>query len=96
MIRNNLRRGMTAMLCVAALMVAGAQPAAAEGLGWSEAWNWLSGLWGGITLRSQTSADNVDAGPNGGPAINGDCGFEIDPNGVLVPRCKPNGAASGG
>src|SRR5215218_1340294 len=103
MVRSNLRRGMTALVFVAALMVAGARPAAAEGLGWRQAWDWLSGLWGGVSLQSgelkhQSSADSVDVGleidPSGGPTTNADCGLEIDPNGV--PKCKPTGTASGG
>jgi hypothetical protein len=87
MVRSNLRRGMTALVFMAALMVAGARPAAAEGLGWRQAWDWLSGLWGGVSLQAgdcgleidpsgcpkhQSSADSVDAGP------------EIDPNGGLT------------
>lgn len=101
MFRNNLRRGTTALLFVTALMVAGAQPAAAQGFGWREALDWLSRLCGGITLRTmhhQDPADAVKAGyesdSGGGPAANADCGPEIDPNGV--PKCKPTGSASGG
>lgn len=96
MVRSNLRRGMTALVFVAALMVAGARPAAAEGLGWRQAWDWLSGLWGGVSLQHQSSADTVDAGPeidpNGGPTTNAECGLEIDPDG----KCRPTGAGSGG
>jgi hypothetical protein len=98
MFRNNLRQGTTALVFVAALMVAGARPAAAESFNWREAWDRLAGFWGGITLQYQSSADTADAGPeidpNGGATTDGDCGPEIDPNGV--PKCKPTGAASGG
>ena len=94
MVLSNLRRVGTALVFVAALMVAGARPAAAEGLGWREAFDWLSRLWGGIALQApklQSSADAVgpEIDPNGGPTTNGDCGLEIDPDGV--PRCKPSG-----
>ncbi|HEX3131463.1 MAG TPA: hypothetical protein VH394_29270 [Thermoanaerobaculia bacterium] len=97
MIRNNLRQGMTALLFVAALMVAGARPAAAESLGWREAWDWLSGLFGRVTAQHLVSEDTVTVGPEnpgGGPTSSGDCGLEIDPNGV--PRCKPTSGATGG
>jgi hypothetical protein len=106
MIRSNLRRGVTAFVFAAALTVAGAQPAAAEGLGWREAWDWLSRLWGGCGLeidpngdpRLQGATESVDAGfeidPSGGPTTNAECGPEIDPSGK--PVCKPTGMASGG
>lgn len=99
MFRDNLRQGTTALVFVAALMVAGARPAAAETFNWRDAWDWLAGFWGGITLQHQSSADTVNAGPeidpSGGPTTNSDCGLEIDPNGV--PKCKPtSGTASGG
>jgi hypothetical protein len=98
MFRNNLRQGTTALVFVAALTVAGARPAAAEGFNWREALDWFAGFWGGVTLQHQSSADTVNVGPeidpNGGPTTNGDCGLEIDPDGV--PRCRPTGAASSG
>ena len=83
MFRNNLRLRMTALLFVVALMVAGTRPAEAEDFGWRQAWDWLSGLWGGITfqtgdcgpeinpsggcLKHQSSADVTDAGLEVGP-----------------------------
>jgi hypothetical protein len=107
MVRNHVRRSMTAVVFVAALLVAGAQPVAAEGLGWREAWDWLSRLWSGVTLQAGDcgfeidpsgcpkhqgqAMDAVDAG-SGGSSTNSDCGPEIDPNG----KCKPAGTASGG
>lgn len=99
MFRNNLRQRTTALVFVAALTVAGARPAAAEGFNWRDACDWLAGLWGGITLQHQISADTVDAGPeidpSGGPTTDDDCGLEIDPSGK--PVCKPaTGAAAGG
>lgn len=84
MVRSNLRRGLTAFVLVAALTVAGAQPAAAEGLGWREAWDWLSRLWGGVTLQAGECGLEID--PNGCPRLQGaaeavDAGPEIDPSG---------------
>jgi hypothetical protein len=69
---------------VAALTVAGARPAAAEGLGWREAWDWLSGLWGGITLQAGDCGLEID--PDGCPkhassADTVNVGPEIDPDG---------------
>lgn len=98
MFRSNLRQGVTAVVFVAALGVASAQPAAAAELGWRQAWDWLSGLWGGVTqlqplhsLHPATAADTVNVGPgtdpSGSPTTNGDCGLEIDPNG----GCRPTG-----
>jgi hypothetical protein len=72
---------MVAIVFAAALALAGAQPAAAQGFGWHEAWDWLSSLWGGgVTLLPARAAD-------------GDCGLEIDPNGC--PRPHSTGAGSG-
>lgn len=110
MIPSNLRRGLTAVVFVAALTVAGARPAAAEGLGWREAWDWLSGLWGGITLQAGDCGYEID--PNGCPkhqSSAADAGPEIDPNGGPTangdcgpeidpdgkPHCRPTGTASG-
>lgn len=75
MFRSNLHRGMTAVVFAAALALAGARPAAAEGLSWREAWDWLGRLWGGITLLQPATE------------ATGDCGLEIDPDGR--PRCTP-------
>jgi hypothetical protein len=112
MVRSNLRRGMTAFVLMVALTVAGAQPAAAEGLGWREAWNWLSRLWVGVTLQAGECGLAID--PSGCPRHQGRAaeaaGAEIDPNGGPTtnaecgaeidpsgkPVCKPNGTASGG
>jgi hypothetical protein len=85
MVRSNLRRGMTALVFVAALMVTGARPAAAESLGWRQAWDWLSGLWGGISLV-QTGDCGPEIDPNGGLTHQSspdsvDAGPEIDPDG---------------
>lgn len=75
MFRSNVHRGITAVVFVAAMALAGARPAAAEGPAWREAWDWLGRLWSNVTLFQ--------------PAYEatGDCGFEIDPNGN--PRPKP-------
>lgn len=99
MFRNNLRQGTTALVFVAALMVAGARPAAAESFNWREAWDWFAGFWGSITLQHECSADTVDVGPeidpSGSPTTDSDCGLEIDPSGK--PVCKPTtGTTSGG
>jgi hypothetical protein len=80
-----LRQGAVAVVFVAALTVAGPRPAAAEGLGWREAWDWLAGLWGGVTLQAGECGLEID--PNGGCLKNqssGDTvnvGPEIDPDG---------------
>jgi hypothetical protein len=111
MLRINPRRGMmVVVVVVVTLALAGAQPAAAQGLGWRETWDWLSSLWNGAGdcgpeidpngcsqhQGAVTSADTVDAG------------FEIDPsggpstNGDCGPeidpsgKCKPSNTASGG
>jgi hypothetical protein len=83
----------------------GAQPAAAQGFGWREAWDWVAGLWNGAdcgfeidpsgcSLHPASSADTVNVGPeidpNGGPTTNGDCGAEIDPSGKCKPPLSPN------
>jgi hypothetical protein len=75
MFRSNLHRGIMAVVFVAAMALAGARPAAAEGLAWREAWDWLGRLWSGATFLQ--------------PAFEatGDCGLEIDPDGK--PRCVP-------
>lgn len=90
MFRTNLHRGILAMVFAAALALAGARPAAAEGPVWREAWDWLGRLWSGLTLLQPAHEASGDCGleidPNGRPcppppAPQGDCGFEIDPNG---------------
>lgn len=96
MFRSNFYRGMVALVFAAALMLAGARPAAAEGLGWREALDWLGRIWGGLTLQAAPQATG-DCGPeidpNGRPCpkpgaapdpVPGDCGPEIDPDG----RCR--------
>jgi hypothetical protein len=81
MFRSNLHRGITAVVFVAAMALAGASPAAAEGPVWRDAWDWLGRLWSGVTFVQ--------------PAFEatGDCGFEIDPNGVPRPRPCPQTTA---
>jgi hypothetical protein len=98
MFRRNLHRGMAAIMFAAALALGSAQPAAAQGFVWREAWDWLSGLLGGVTfLHAATEADGatVQGGSESGtsgPGANGECGPEIDPNG----RCQPaTGSGSG-
>lgn len=102
MSRKNFNRGITAVVFAAALTVAGAQPAAAEGFGWRSAWDWLAGFWG---LSTQVStpvfdASEGDAGPEidpDGATTQGDCGAEIDPDGRTCPpppagpEIDPNG-----
>jgi hypothetical protein len=89
MFRRNFHRGMAAIVFAAALALVSAQPAAAQGFGWREAWDWLSNLWGGVTfLQAGTDADGatVQGGSEtSGPAANGDCGPEIDPDGCPRP-----------
>jgi len=77
MFRSNLHRGITAVVFVAAMVLAGASPAAAEGPVWRDAWDWLGRLWSGETFLQ--------------PAFEatGDCGLEIDPNGNPRPRPCP-------
>jgi hypothetical protein len=111
MVPSNLRRGLMAVVFVAALTVAGARPAAAEGLGWRQAWDWLSGLWGGVTLQAGGCGLEID--PSGCPKHSSSADtvdVVIDPSGGPttnsdcgleidpngVPRCKPTGTASGG
>lgn len=96
MFRSNLHRGITAVVFVAALTLAGARPAAAEGFGWREAWEWLGRVWSGFTLVQPAVEATGDCGPEidpdgrprpcpqsiaPQPTPQGDCGFEIDPNG---------------
>jgi hypothetical protein len=88
MFRNNLRRGAMAVVFAAVLALSGARPAAAQGLSWREAWDWLGSLWSGVTiLQSTHEAAGPEIDPDGGPTANGDCGPEIDPDGR--PRCLP-------
>ena len=95
MSRKNFNRGITAVVFAAALTVAGAQPAAAEGFGWRNAWDWLVGFW--ATSSTCTGGDcgaeiDPNGRPNAGPEIDpdgsttqGDCGPEIDPIGRPCP-----------
>ena len=86
MFRSNLHRGIVAVLFVAAMALAGARPAAAEGLAWREAWDWLGRLWSGVTfLQPAFEAAGPEIDPDGGPIQTGDCGFEIDPDGKPRP-----------
>ncbi len=82
MFRSNLHRGIVAAVFVAAMALAGARPAVAEGPAvWREAWDWLGRLWSGVTFLQ--------------PAFEatGDCGPEIDPNGVPRPCPQPPSTA---
>ena len=91
MFRSNLHRGITAVVFVAAMALAGARPAAAEGPVWREAWDWLGRLWSGVTfLQPIHAAVGPEIDPDGKPrprpcptviCQDGDCGPEIDPNG---------------
>jgi hypothetical protein len=76
MFRSNLHRGIVAVVFVAAMALS-AQPAAAQGPVWRDAWDWLGRLWSGVTFLQ--------------PAYEatGDCGFEIDPDGKPRPRLCP-------
>lgn len=69
------RRKITAVVFVAALALAGARPAAAQGPVWREALDWLGRLWSAVTFQQPVFE------------ATGDCGLEIDPNGN--PRPKP-------
>jgi hypothetical protein len=90
MFRSNLHRGIVAAVFVAAMALAGARPAAAEGPAWREAWDWLNRLWSGVTLLQPVhEAAGFEIDPDGGPIPTGDCGFEIDPNGNPRPRPCP-------
>ena len=90
MFRTNLHRGITAVVFVAAMALAGARPAAAEGPAWREAWDWLGRLWSSVTfLQPIHEAAGPEIDPNGGPTQTGDCGLEIDPNGNPRPRPCP-------
>jgi hypothetical protein len=92
MFRSNLRRGAIASVFVAALAVAGPRPAAAESRGWRQAFDWLSSLWGSVTLTTATSDCGLEIDPNGCPGPN--AGLEIDPDGDTVntgPEVDPNG-----
>ncbi len=93
MFRSNLHRGIVAALFVAAMALAGARPAAAEGPAWREAWDWLGKLWSGVTFLQPAFEATGDCGPEIDPdgkprpcplppsAPDEDCGLEIDPNG---------------
>lgn len=89
MFRKNFHRGFTAVVFAAALTVVGAQPVAAEGLGWRQAWDWLMGFWSTTaTCASGDCGPEID--PNGS-TVNGDCGAEIDPNGRTCPLPSAGG-----
>jgi hypothetical protein len=93
MFRSNLRRGAIASVFVAALAVAGPRPAAAESLGWRQAFDWLSRLWGGVTLTTAAGDCGFEIDPNGCPR--GNAGLEIDPSGDTVnagPEVDPSGS----
>lgn len=95
MLRINLHRGIMAMVFAAALGLAGARPAAAQGPVWREAMDWLGKAWSSMTslvpaLPERLHAASESCGLGGAPcpppdpAPQGDCGLEIDPNG----RCR--------
>lgn len=93
MLRGNLRQTIVVLVFVAGLVVGSAQPAAAQGLGWREAWDWVSSLWGGATLFQPVSSIDSVHGEEEPPATpNGECGPEIDPNGC--PRTQTSSAGS--
>lgn len=84
------RRKITAVVFVAALALAGARPAAAQGPVWREALDWLGRLWSAVTFEQPVYEATGDCGfeidPDGRPICKtppppGDCGPEIDPNG---------------
>ena len=79
MFRRNLHRGIMAMVFAAALALAGARPAAAQGLVWREALDWLGRLWSAVTFEQPVYE------------ATGDCGMEIDPNGRCLPPPPPPG-----
>lgn len=101
------RRKITAVVFVAALALAGARPAAAQGPVWREALDWLGRFWSGVTfLQPIQEAAGFEIDPNGGPAPTGDCGPEIDPDGRPIcntppppgdcgPEIDPNGGCQG-
>ncbi len=93
MFRSNLRRGAIASVFVAALAVAGPRPAAAESLGWRQAFDWLSRLWGGVTLTSAAGDCGLEIDPSGCPRPN--AGLEIDPGGDTV-NTGPGGPTTSG
>ncbi|HWM90427.1 MAG TPA: hypothetical protein VN493_06635 [Thermoanaerobaculia bacterium] len=100
MFPRNLHRGVMAIVFAAALALASARPAAAEGFSWREAWDWMGRAWSGFTLLQPAAEASRDCGleidPNGRPCLppgavtdpnpipQGDCGLEIDPDG----RCR--------
>ncbi len=89
MLRRNLRQLVVASVFMAGLLVGGAQPAAAEGLGWKAALDWFTSLWEAPGLFQPRSAvDAVQGGegiPPSTPTV--DCGPEVDPNGSPRPQC---------
>ncbi|HEX6864836.1 MAG TPA: hypothetical protein VF414_18540 [Thermoanaerobaculia bacterium] len=90
MFRSNLHRGIVAVVFVAAMALS-AQPAAAQGPVWRDAWDWLGRLWSSVTfLQPVHEAAGLEIDPDGGPVPTGDCGPEIDPDGKPRP-CPPAG-----
>lgn len=90
MFRSNLHRGVVAVVFVVAMALS-AQPAAAQGPVWRDAWDWLGRLWSSVTfLQPVHEAAGLEIDPDGGPAPTGDCGPEIDPDGKPRP-CPPLG-----
>ena len=99
MFRSNLHRGITAVVFVAAMALAGARPAAAEGPAWRGAWDWLGRFWSSVTFLQPVYETTGDCGPEidpdgnprprlcpqANPTPQGECGPEIDPNG----KCRP-------
>lgn len=77
MFRSNLHRGIMAVVFAAALALAGARPAAAQGPVWREALDWLGRLWSSVTFLQPVYETT------------GDCGMEIDPDGKPRPRPCP-------
>lgn len=101
--KKNFQRGMTAVVFAAALAVAGAQPASAQGFDWRDAWSWLTGFWAANTCTGTDCGPEIDPDgrPNAGLEIDPDgstapCGLEIDPDGKCIvppvgPEIDPNG-----
>jgi hypothetical protein len=78
---------LTAIAFAAALTLGGtaeagplfAGTAGTEGSAWSQAWEWLSGVWGDLTgLSSSTTSQSVKPDP---ATSTSDAGCGIDPNG---------------
>lgn len=83
---RNLHRGMTALALTAALVLAGAAPAAARGLqfgadAWQPTWSWLEVLWTGFF-----GAPAQDATSERPQAAWEKSGMGFDPNGYQDPN----------